>query len=246
MYPEQYGEFMLTDEHFQVLRDSLLFRDIAMPLLRDLLGAGSVCTLTRGETLFIQGDKAESIYIVLDGWVKLGRITQSGDDIVVAVYSRGESFGEAAAMKGGVYPVTVEVVEDATLFQVTAKTIAEKIGTHPEMAMAMLASTFRHLHELVLDIEVIKGHNGAQRLATFLVALAPVEEGASTFSLPYDKGLIAARLGMKPESLSRSISNLRGQGVTVRGGHVSVADVARLRDFIDMDRSGKNRAAPCA
>ncbi len=237
---------MLDEAHVIVLRNSLLFRDIAKPLLDDLLGQGSVCAMARGETLFVQGDRADSIFIVLDGWMKLSRITQSGDDIVVAVYSQGESFGEAAAMKGGVYPVTVEAVEDSVLFQITAKTIAHYIRTHPEMAMAMLSSTFRHNHELVLEIEDIKGHNGAQRLATFLVALAPTDEGASTFSLPYDKGLIAARLGMKPESLSRSISNLRAQGVTVRGQHVSVADLGRLKEFIGSDRPSKGRTAPCA
>lgn len=236
---------MLDEKNVRTLRESLLFRDIAPPLLDDLLPQGSVSRLSRGETLFVQGDPAGSIYVVLDGLVKLGRITQSGDDIVVAVYSRGESFGEAAALKGGAYPVTVEAVEDATLFQITARTIAEQVRNHPEVAMAMLASTFRHNHELVLEIEDIKGHTGAQRLATFLVALAPREEGASTFALPYDKGLIAARLGMKPESLSRSISNLRAHGVAVRGQHVSVADLGRLKEFISADRQGKGRAAKC-
>ncbi len=237
---------MFSDKHAKILRNSLMFRDLSAPLLDDLLRKGSLTRLSRGETLFVQSDRAESIFVVLEGLIKLGRITSSGDDIVVAIYPQGESFGEAAAMKGGTYPVTVEAVEETVLFQVTAKAIAEQIRNHPEMAMAMLASTFRHNHELVLEIETIKGHNGAQRLATFLVALAPVEEGASTFALPYDKGLIAARLGMKPESLSRSISNLRVAGVTVRGGHVSVADLDRLKDFIDSDRPGRKQATPCA
>ncbi len=236
---------MFSERHIKVLRESLMFRDLSEPLLEHLLRHGNLTRLSRGETLFVQGDRAESIYIVLSGLMKLGRITSSGDDIVVAIYAQGESFGEAAALKGGIYPVTVEAVEDSELFHVTARTISEQIRHHPEMAMAMLASTFRHNRELVLEIEDIKGHNGAQRLATFLVALAPVEEGASTFALPYDKGLIAARLGMKPESLSRSISNLRSAGVTVRGGHVSVADVARLKAFIDTDRPGRKQATPC-
>ncbi len=237
---------MLGKAHVKTLRNSLMFRDLPPALLEDLLRRGGLARLSRGETLFVQGDRARSIFIVLEGLMKLGRITSAGDDIVVAVYGPGESFGEAAALKGGKYPVTVEAVEDAVLFQIAAKTIAEQIRQHPEIAMAMLASTFRHNRELVMEIEDIKGHTGAQRLATFLLALAPVQEGASAFALPYDKGLIAKRLGMKPESLSRSIANLRPLGVSVRGGHVSVADLGRLREFAESDRPGRKQATPCA
>ena len=162
------------------------------------------------------------------------------------MYSRGESFGEAAALQSGVYPVTVEAVEDSLLFHITARNISDHFRENPELAMAMLASTFRHNHELVMEIEDIKGYTAAQRLATFLVALAPVDHGACTFLLPYDKGLIAGRLGMKPESLSRSFSNLRNIGVTIRGGHVSVADLDQLKVFSDSERQSDLRAAPCA
>ncbi len=237
---------MLSKDQMEVVRESPMFRDIPQQLLDKLMPQAGIDKLSRGETLFVQGDPAEAIFIVLEGLVKLVRITPSGDEIVVAVYSQGESFGEAAALQGGVYPVTVETVEDSLLFHITAHSIAEHFRENPELAMAMLASTFRHNHELVMEIEDIKGYTGAQRLATFLVALAPVESGACTFLLPYDKGLIAGRLGMKPESLSRSFANLRREGVTIRGGHVSVADLEQLKEFSDSERQSNLRAAPCA
>jgi hypothetical protein len=50
--------------------------------------------------------------------------------------------------------------------------------------------------------------------------LAPVEHGCCVIALPYDKNLIAARLGLKPESLSRAFANLRSVGVAVHAAHV--------------------------
>ena len=199
---------------------------------------GSCRKLVRGENLFVQGSPATSLFMVLDGLVKLSRLSATGEEVVVAVYGRGESFGEAVAMRGGKYPVTVDAVEESCLFQITAQTIAARIRDRPELAMAMLASTYRHLHELVHDIEDMKGHTGAQRLAAFLIALSPRLDGPSRFVLPYDKSLIAARLGMKPESLSRSIASLRGQGVSVQGGKVEVEDMARLRDVVLANKPG--------
>ncbi len=235
---------MLNKVDIKLLRDSLLFQDVPFTLINDLLGKGVKRRLLKGETLFVQGDPATSLFVVLEGLIKLGRITPAGEDIVVAVFSKGESFGEAAALMGGIYPVTVEAAEDSMVFQITARTIADAIRTNPELAMAMLAATFRHNRELVMEIEDMKGHTAAQRLATFLVTLAPNSEGPSSFNLPYDKGLIAARLGMKPESLSRSIAQLRKEGVTVQRGNVSVEDLDVLKEFITAERASKPKSLP--
>jgi hypothetical protein len=54
--------------------------------------------------------------------------------------------------------------------------------------------------------------------------------------LPYDKVLIAGRLGLKPESLSRAFAKLRPVGVEVRASHVVVHDVGKLRKIATGDR----------
>lgn len=223
---------MISAHDIETIRESVLFQNVPPDLLENLVGEGSKRMVARGETLFVQGDPADFMFVVLSGWIKLARITPAGDDIVVAVYSKGESFGEAAALMGGRYPVTVEAAEDSVLFQIRAATIANALRSDPELALAMLACTFRHLHELVLEIEEMKGLTGAQRLATFLVALAPDTRGESSFTLPYEKVLIAARLGMKPESLSRSFASLRRLGVTVQRETVTVNNMDRLKEFI--------------
>ncbi len=153
----------------------------------------------------------------------------------MAVYSEGDSFGEAVALKGGQYPVTVEAVQDSVLLQVETRVVFDTLRSDPDLAVAMLSSTFSHLHELVMEIENLKALSGAQRLATFLISLAPVEDGPCSLVLPYDKVLIAKRLGMKPESLSRSFANLRKQGVSVKRQSVDVEDITQLKDFVSDD-----------
>jgi hypothetical protein len=55
--------------------------------------------------------------------------------------------------------------------------------------------------------------------------------------LPYDKVLIAVRLGLKPESLSRAFAKLRSIGVAVHASHVAVSDVAKLRQLASDERA---------
>lgn len=228
---------MFTSEELVSINRSVLFKNVPDDITQDLLNQSRKKTISRGETLFIQGDQADNMYVVLDGLIKLTRISPSGDEIVLTIYTKGESFGEAAALRGGKYPVSTEAVSDCELMTIKASTILVALKKHPELAVAMLSCTFQHLHELVLQLEDMKALSGAKRLAAFLIALAPVDEGSCTFSLPYDKFLIAARLGMKPESLSRAFARLRKSGVMVSRNNVAIADIEALHDYVEEDKA---------
>ena len=97
----------------------------------------------------------------------------------------------------------------------------------------MLASASHHLKFLVEQIEQIKLMTAPQRLADFLLRLCPTDAGSCRILLPYEKTLIANRLGMKPESLSRAFAKLRGQGVTVDREEVTIGDPRALKDYIE-------------
>lgn len=224
---------MFSQDDMAVISNSVLFKNIPAAISANLLADSRQKDISAGQTLFIQGESAKSMFVVLEGWIKLTRITQAGDEVVVAVYSSGESFGEAAALQGGLYPVSAEAVTDCRLVKVKAKTILNALRTKPELAVAMLSCTFRHLHELVMQIEDIKARSASKRLAVFLIALLPTDtKNGCSFPLPYEKALIAARLGMKPESLSRAFAKLRDIQIRVSGNKVTIADVKLLHQYV--------------
>jgi CRP-like cAMP-binding protein len=105
----------------------------------------------------------------------------------------------------------------------------------------MIASTSQHLHHLVLQVEQLKARTGVQRVAQFLLSLCTVERGAETIALPYDKMLIAARLGLSPESLSRAFAKLRSIGVDVQAANVGLNDIAALREMATGERDSQVR-----
>ncbi len=179
----------------------------------------------------------DHIYVVLDGWVKLFRITPTGAEAVVGVFTKGRSFGEAVAFDGRPFPVSSEAVTDARLLLVRVEILASMMRERPEVAFAIISSTFRHLHGLVAQVEQLKAHTGAQRVAEFLLDLCSCEKGSCTITLPYDKTLIAGRLGMQPQSLSRAFNRLEAQGVKISHNQAHIADVVTLRKYMLEDRS---------
>ena len=85
------------------------------------------------------------------------------------------------------------------------------------------------LHHLLEQVAQLKVQSAVQRVAEFLVSLCPIGKGPFAIALPYDKILIAGRLGIKPESLSRVFATLRSAGVEVHALQVIVHDVGALR-----------------
>lgn len=224
---------MPNERQRNIAQHSLLLKSFPEEIREMVLGMSSWREYDRGETLFLQGEVAQSIHIVIDGWVKLYRISPNGDEAIVHIFTKGESFGEAVALRGSAYPVTAEAVTACSVLRIPSAVLQEAIRKNPDTAVFMMASVFNHLHSLVSQLEQLKAHTGPQRVAEFLLQLCEQEEGECEVTLPYDKALIAGRLGMKPESLSRSFARLRTVGVRINRNHAEIADIGRLRAFTE-------------
>lgn len=226
---------MRRDEQESVVRQSMLLASLPKEAADALVSAATFHSYDRGAALFLQGEKATLIHVVVRGWVKLFRIAPNGSEAVVNVFTKGGSFGEAVALRAQPYPVSAEAVTDCEVMQIPAGVLTSLIRRDPEVAINVLAATFQHLKSLVAQVEQMKAQTGAQRVAEFLLELCSCAVGSCVVGLPYDKVLIAGRLGMKPESLSRAFSKLRSVGVIVEGSHAAIEDVARLRDYCEED-----------
>ncbi|AAV97455.1 cyclic nucleotide-binding protein (plasmid) [Ruegeria pomeroyi DSS-3] len=218
-----------------IARNSLLIRSLPEQHVDALLSQAVWRSYDRGETLFLQEEKAQAIHVVIDGWVKLFRMTPTGSEAVVSVFTRGESFGEAVALRNTPYPVSAEAVTPCEVMHIPSPVFVSLMRRDPEICISILATTFGHLHSLVAQLEQLKAQTGAQRVAEFLLELCDCDTGACEVTLPYDKMLIAGRLGMKPESLSRAFSRLKAAGVTVKRNHAEIEDIALLRDYAESD-----------
>jgi CRP-like cAMP-binding protein len=230
------GESRIGPHDRETIAAAPMFSALPPEAMDVLIARSELQHHARRTMLFEQDEPATCFYLVLDGWVKLFRMTVSGDEAVVGVFARGDCLAEVPCLTGGRYPVSAEVVADARLLAVPGRGVAELTRASPEIGLAMLASTSLHLRKLVDQIEELKARTGPQRLANFLVELAPVAQGPCTIALPYEKLLIAGRLGMKPESLSRAFQRLQSVGVRIHISTIAVADVARLAEFAGRER----------
>jgi len=210
-----------------------LFAGLRQGELLDLLIDATVRKYARNAVLFLQDEPANHFYVVLEGWVRLYRETPDGHESVIGVFTRGESFAEAAIFQSEVYPVNAGIVEDARLLTIPAEPFLQHLRNNPELCLNILASMSVHLRRLVRQVEQLTVRSSTERLVDFLLKLTPGEADSAIVELPWDKALIAARLGMQPETLSRSLARLRRLGVETKGSRVTIRDLPALRQFAD-------------
>jgi len=237
-------------DDLDIVRRINVFRGLNPRMIQQLIAPATALSLREGEVVCRQDDPATAFFIVVDGWIKLYRITVAGDEAVINVLAKGDSFAESAAFTGQSYLHTAEAVSDARVIRVPAAHVVKCIQSRPEFAQAMIAAMAQHMSHLVQQVEQLKAKLGVQRLAEFLVSLCPsgqdtrqdTRQDTCTVALPYDKSLIAGRLGLKPESLSRAFAKLRSVGVHVHAAHVEVRNPDKLRSFAAEDRGSARNA----
>lgn len=214
------------------LRIHSMFRSLTAEQLRTVTDNSRMKNHGRGHLLFLQGDPAPCFFLVLEGWVTVYRDTPDGDHTVIHVVRPGETFAEPAALNLGIYPASAEAATDCKVLEISATTLKKLLTEDPSIALRVIGQLSQRLRFMVTELERFHVKSAPQRLACFLVELSPHGAPRAEVVLPFDKTLIAARLGMKPESLSRALARLRKYGVRANRGHnVELSDLPLLRDF---------------
>lgn len=234
------------------LRDLPLFAGVDDATLSRLTLEAKVETYEDGATIFRQGDPVAAVVIILRGFVKVLRIASCGDETLIGIRSDGETVGEPPSGANETYHVSAEAIGPTVTLKFPAARFARLMRESPALGAAVVQDAKDRIAALVSEIESLKAQNADQRLAHFILSLCPPGAEQCRFRLPYDKRLIAARLGVKQETLSRAFAKLREYGVRTETRDVVVESVARLADLRDLlgrqtrlpsERAGRENAA---
>jgi CRP/FNR family transcriptional regulator, dissimilatory nitrate respiration regulator len=191
-------------------------------------------TYANCDRIISHGDAASGLWLVISGWVKLTRQTPDGKESIIGLCTEGDVFGEAALFPHANYPYTAEVVgTGAEVVAVPSATIRTLVAKEPRLSTHVMSLLNDRISQAQLKLEQMTTMSAAQRLGCFLLRLCHAQaNGAKTLQIPVEKHILAAYLGMKPETLSRSQQQLKPVGVAVAGHSIEVQSIARLREFV--------------
>ncbi len=207
-----------------------LFERLDPPLRSRIEAISELVTAETDDVLSLQGAMPEHLHILLDGQVSLTSTSADGTTAVVEVVHPVGHFVLASVLSELPYLMTARAVSRSRLLAVNAVELLELVKRDPALANTLLRSVSREFRTMVRQVRDLKLRTAAQRLGCYLLARA--KEGDVTqadFRLPFDKGLLAARLGCRQENLSRAFAALRAYGVETHGSRVILHDIPRLK-----------------
>lgn len=211
-----------------------LFAELAPAEIDRIAARTRQVRAARGEILFHRGEEAAEFHVVIFGQVKLAFVSGRGDEKIVDLLGPGQSFGEAVMFMEQPHVVTAQALADSLLLSVSRGAVFEELERDPRFARRMIAGLSHRLHHLMASLEGQLMRTGRQRVIEFLLRECGCvgQTGALELTLPTSKGVIASRLNLTLEHLSRTLHELAAAGlIDVRGRSVRIPDVERLRAF---------------
>jgi CRP/FNR family transcriptional activator FtrB len=202
--------------------------------LDHFLQGAFVQVLPRGAMLCVQDERPEFLHAILSGRVALLGQGVGRGETVVEFFGAGDMVILPAVLLDSPYLMSARVVEEARVLFIPAERARRAIKAEAALAHAAALHLAGHWRRIIRQVKDLKLRPATERLAAYLVSLAG-KGNAGGIQLPEDRKLVAARLGMTAESLSRAFSALRAVGVGGRGRSVTVADWDKLRAFCEYD-----------
>ncbi|MCG8015136.1 MAG: Crp/Fnr family transcriptional regulator [Candidatus Thiodiazotropha sp. 'RUGA'] len=214
------------------IRLANLFSALNDEQVKQILENSNTLKLQDGESLFESGDKAERFYLVIGGQIKLFRGSPSGDEKIIDIIQPGNTFAEAIMfMNNPVYPVSAEALGPARVMSFDNKRFLDILSHSSETSFRIMGTMSQRLRGLIRQIDELTLQSATTRLCATLLRYME-EAGSEIFKLPAAKGVLAARLSMKPETFSRILHNLSSkQIIKVTGNEVSVLNVEQLKQL---------------
>ncbi len=220
---------------YQSVRSHYLFSGLDEEDFERLAAEMKVMDLDQGEVLFHRGDPADSFYYVDTGLVELSLIAATGDKKTLEVVNPGRTFGEAVTFMQEVkFPVTAEGLQQSKLCEIPNRAFLDMLRTNRDACMRLLADLSRHLHARVREIENLSIQNARHRLSSYLIDhITDARDGdQATARLELPRHVIASRLSIKPETLSRLLRSLADEGIiSIEDRVVFIHSLARLRPY---------------
>lgn len=195
----------------------------------------------KGTLLFLEGEQPMRFYILLEGWVKLFRGNEDGEEAVLQMVGEKKGIVETAVLLGTPMPVSAKVVENAKILSIPSSAIREYIKSNRDLASNMLSTMAQQSKELINKLGLLTLKSAEQRLGWFLLNLfLENDKQLNEIRLPYDKSLIASYLGMKPETLSRALQLLKENGsISIERNLITLSDVFSLCEYCDSETGDK-------
>ncbi|MBC8278761.1 MAG: Crp/Fnr family transcriptional regulator [FCB group bacterium] len=216
-----------------LLRQVFLFDSFTDDQLRLLSSFTSLKKLGKNDLLFSEGESAAAFFHVIEGKLKIFKISPDGQEHTFAIQNTGDIVAEAAIFDKETYPAYCQALTASTLLRIPKNDFIGLVMKHPEVGLKMMHAYAKRLRQFVVMVEELSMHDIKSRLARYLIDNSVENDGKHFCRLNITKKELANVLGTIPESLSRTLRRFKNENIlTEKNKNIEICDLKKLKSFI--------------
>jgi len=215
----------------KIIAESLLFSELPEEQLDKVAAIAVSKTYERGEQIFFEGEEGKGFYMVVDGQVKIYKMSLDGKEHILHIFGPGEPIGEVPVFHGKPFPANAMALVRSRLLFFPRQQFVDLVAANPYLALNILAMLSLRLRRFAAKIESLSLKEVPGRLADYLLYLAEEQGSTARVTLDIPKGQLASLLGTIPETLSRIFARMTEEGlIRVDGRTIYLEDLEGLRE----------------
>jgi CRP/FNR family cyclic AMP-dependent transcriptional regulator len=203
-----------SEQHLSGLND---------PMVRELAERGQVRSFPKNAVIINEGDKGESLFVILTGRVKVYVSDDDGREMVLDIHGPGDYVGEMA-LDGRPRSASVMTLEPVSCSIVTREDLRAAIAANPDVAMGLIATLIERARIATDNVKNLALMDVYGRVARLLLQLAR-DDGSGSLVVPdrMTQQDIADRVGASRDMISRIFKDLTVGGyVTVENRSITI------------------------
>jgi len=209
----------------QLIANVLFFKGLSDGELEGIQRISSERRYQRNQMVFSDGDEGAGFFLVVEGRVKVYKMSPEGKEQILHILGPGEPLGQVAVFAGASFPANAQAIAKSRLLFFPRQAFVDLIQARPSLALNMLAILSNRLREFTVQIENISLKEVPARLASYLLYLSDEQKGTRRLQLTISKAQLASIIGTIPETLSRILSRMSArQLIQVNGREILLID----------------------
>lgn len=207
----------MEDRIESIIANARIFSSLNSNDIKALAMLGKKRQWVKGGQIISEGDKGDTLYLILSGSVKVVLYGKDGKDIILSIMKEGDIFGEMSLFDAEPRSANVEAIEDVECFMIRGDDLLKYIKSHPAVALGFLAHLSRRLREADRKIGGLALLDVCGRIAHTLLNIAnagnsiKVGEGPVAIERLIHED-IAAMIGSSREVVSRALKKMVQEG----------------------------------
>ncbi len=156
-----------------------IFQNLALEDIESLAEKALRKKMTKGQTLFMQGDSADEVFLIKGGRIKLTKVLEDGTELMLDIRKAGDFVGENMFSEEGQYPVSAVCIEDTLTCGFTRSQFEELVIQHPTVGLQVIKTLSERISWLTNRVGSLSITNIEDRLYQVLSNVAK-EHGAQS------------------------------------------------------------------